>query len=170
MFKTRQKSFSKSQTWFCINFCIGFCLFWRQKAHFLRISHFEIVPVRQSHSKWPSVANFYRFSKFLMLRKAVTSLPNVGGTPAPLSLSNLLELRGTFSDLFFWCLVQFSDHVQRLAHMGRNLTYRWKIKKVRTHSKDEIFVSGNPGQLKLTKTASEQNKIKISLFFAKEFK
>ena len=29
------------------------------------------------------------------------------------------------------------------------------------HSKDEIFVSGNPGQLKITQTASEQNKIRI---------
>ena len=44
---------------------------------------------------------FYRFSKFLMLRKAVTSLPNVGSKPEPLSVANPLELRGTFSDLFF---------------------------------------------------------------------
>ena len=41
------------------------------------------------------------FSKFLMLRKAVIILPNVGSKPGPLSMARPLELRGTFLELFF---------------------------------------------------------------------
>ena len=73
-------------------FCIGFRLFWGQNVHFRVLKIAASENLTQSDLE---LRIFYGLSNFLMLRKAVPCLSNVGSKPEPLSVPNPLELRGT---------------------------------------------------------------------------